>query len=204
MINQEVLKNEMQQNPKKILQFLIGLSMCLLLIWVVVILQLERPTSENYSVEESGRLDSLKLFLNKSNDLALKEPKKSDSSLTATNSNGVIFPGLLLLLVSITSIWWWIQKKTPSEKWGPTSKNELFKIVARQDLEVGQKLILLEMNEQYWLLAVSANQTNLLHRCNKHEWKESYFDVEKAINSNYKTFMDVLKEQGQKYRFWNN
>jgi len=208
MINRETLQNEMHKNPRKIIQFLIGLSICFLLIWVVVASQMESPSSQYISVEESGRLDSLKLFLKDNNSIAAVTDKaKSNPSSISNQSTGVVFPGLLCMLVIVSGLWWWIKNKSNGQRWGDNSSNSLFKIVESQELELGQKLILIEMNEQYWLLAVSANKTNLLHHCRKDEWK-GLVDVkenkDKQFNSSQKSFLDVLREQGQKYGFRNN
>lgn len=241
MINWDTLTYEMQKNSTKIPHFLIGLSICFLLIWVVVVYQMDSPSTPNIRVDQSGRLDSLKLHLGANSDMSTTKTDESNLTLSSTSSassssipnstNGVIFPGLLLMLVTVTGLWWWIKKKTKDGKWGTTSSGSLFKIVASQELELGQKLMLLEMNEEYWLLAVGTHQTNVLHHCNKDEWNglaqhsnlkedagaragaDSHSNSHshshshshpKQFKNSYISFLDVLRKYGQKNGSGNN
>lgn len=247
MINWDTLKYEMQKNPPKILRFLIGLSTCFLLIWVVVVYQMDGSSSQNVQVDQSGRLDSLKRSMSissksvtvsdsansKAGALGSPYPRsKSSSPKSVSNStNGVLFPGLLIMLVAVTGLWWWIKKKTKdgSGSWGTASNSSLFNVVSSQELELGQKLMLLEMNDEFWLLAVSANQTNLLNRCKKEEWNgmvplhaNKGVDLPSQPNSNsgpqpqsqshsnkqhknsFRSFLDALREQGHKNGFGKN
>jgi len=168
-------------DPKKILKMILGLAAIFLVLWVFVLAQ-----SNQYDTSSSGtngivNTDSLNLSLT---------PQMRQ---TSAKQGGSVFlhtlPVLLFLTVVIFLLWYW-QKKGGADK-----KSDLFEVVGRQQLGVGQQIVVMFINEEYWVLAISGKEISLLEKYAKEDWKGP--EVGSRLSSN--KFMKIFSEKQQKY-----
>lgn len=168
-------------DPKKILKVILGLAATFLVLWVLVLTQ----------SNSSGAVSSGNNTLINSDSLSLSVSPQAKRASTS-QSGGSIFlkalPVLLILAIIIVFVWY-------SQKKGPKKSPDLFKIIGRQQLGVGQQIVVMYINEEYWVLAVSGKEISLLDKFSKDEWK----GPEKEEKVQYNQFLRIFSEKQQKY-----
>lgn len=153
----------MPSDKRRMLNTAIALSAVLLVIWVFM-LQMKEPTNTSQDFAEADstrdtRLDSLRLALG--SDFPSAQRAEEDASAT----DGVLLT-FILLASAVGGLWWFTRKQRQL----PTSKPSGFmKEVARQEIQPGQELIVMEFNNEYWFMGSSAQGTQLMQRIPKND-----------------------------------
>jgi flagellar biogenesis protein FliO len=167
-------------DPQKMLKVILGLAAVFLVLWVFVLAQ-----SNHYDTVPAGKsglvnTDSLHLTV-------VPQVKKA-----STDQNSSLFlrslPVLIILTCIIAGLWFWQKKST-------TRDTDIFTIVGRQQIGVGQQIIVILINEEYWVLAVSGKEITLLQKYDKDGWKGPQAN---KPNQN-KRFLNIFSDTQKKY-----
>lgn len=144
-------------DPKKIVKYALAIGAGLLVLWIFVLAQTD-SRDRSFSVEEQQRIDSLRVALGRD----IQPIQESERTRMLPNAITTI----LILGGTILVFWFYFQKKSP-----PSSpSNPVFNVLSRQSLPGGQEIQVIEINDEYWVLGITHQQVNLLHRYKKEEW----------------------------------
>lgn len=164
-------------NPHKVLKSVIGISVILLLIWLIMISRMDfNQNSKHADPAKQEQADSIRALVNQ----GVEEPDDQRSS-----SSGIFMNALTTFLIMATIlilVWLWVRKQTDD----PQKKT--FTEITDHTLEADKKLKVLEINNEVWVLAVSADAVTLLHRYPEGEWKELPVGTESSQSTFYKMF----------------
>lgn len=193
MIDWDAFKSQLNANPRKMLGFVLALSVCFLVIWGIVVFQAggaSRPITD--ADQADARLDGLRRSLDTdslsatySNTLSFTFPDTGgttgagDESLHTTmagtgpagQDTGENRSMVLVILVGFLAVsgglWWWARKDN-----GDTDPMSYVGIttIATRELAAGQQLMIMEVNGEIWILGVGPQGSNLLHRYEKGDW----------------------------------
>ncbi len=154
--------------PGKILKIILGLAVVLLLMWLFTLSHIDYnqgPDAEEF-IEAEAKTDSVEKVIG-------SDTHKSESDTQEVQSyeqsSGVFTNGLitfLVLLVVLIMVWIWVDRKQSGR--GKRRGREL----ATEVLGEGAKLKIITINEEIWVVGVTSNSVNLLHRYHQDEWKE--------------------------------
>jgi hypothetical protein len=205
MIDWETFKAQLQTNPSKVLKSVLLLAGCLLLIWIVVVLQNGSPAHQKtVKVYKSGRLEGLNSASGQTADSLTEDmPFLNTQHITPENSGSglyVLLPVVLLFLIVIGGLWFWIRSKgTPAS--GKIS-GDVFTAIATQKIPGGQQLLVAKINGEYWVMATGGTQgVRLLHRYSSEEWKT--IEKRPVKSGEEDTFWQTLKTTAAKKNNWN-
>lgn len=156
--------------PTKVLKIVIGLSVVLLLMWLVILSQVNY-TEGNYSDHsDTAQQQADSVVAGDSLSTTAAQRKYSDDSSTDVFSNGLLT--FFVLLVILGGIWLWLQQKESSVS--RTKQREL----GSQILGEGAQIKIIRINKEIWVLGVTSNSVNLLHRYSEEEWTEKISEEE--------------------------
>lgn len=157
-------------DPQKILKIVLTFSVVILVMWLFMVSRMEftggsgsgssgSGTQEGISVE---RADSLRTILNR---------ERGDSAASDERSSGIFMNAFttFIILVSILGVvWFWSKTKGST---APKRRREL-KEMGAHSLGNGAQLKIVELNGEIWVMGVTQQSVNLLHRYSKDEWNE--------------------------------
>lgn len=165
-------------STRRFINFVIALAFALLVVWVFVMSRTDMSgrsgDSEEVTVEQQQRLDSLRKALGKDVVPAEKSQQNDESSWL-----GRVFPVLIFFAIVLAGLWWWSRKSSESD-------SELFKEVAQQQIAPGQTIKIMEFNGKYWVLGVTGQNINLLQIMEKEEWSPDTANLSYSNNSSPK------------------
>jgi flagellar biogenesis protein FliO len=92
------------------------------------------------------------------------------------------FTTFLVLLVLLAGVWLWSRKRTPAVRQGA------FREYGSHSLGYGAQVRIVEISNEVWVLGVTANSVNLLHRYAKEEWTEQQPPQTGGENTFYNLF----------------
>ena len=174
--------------PSKILKIVLGLAVVLLLMWLFTLSHIDYnqgPDAEDYI---KANADSTEQVISSQN--SRKETEGAPKNLQSyQQSSGVFTNGLitfLVLLVVLIVVWFWIDRKQSGRS---TSRG---RELDSQVLGEGAKLKIIQINEEVWVVGVTSNSVNLLHRYPKEDWKERN---QKQEPENKDLFRKLFKSQ---------
>lgn len=156
-------------NPQKMLKIVISISVVMLLIWLFVVARMDYTAPPKPQQSQSARqvqVDSLRSVLGRSSDIG--RSVEGGSSGIFMNA----FTTFLVLIAALGGVWFWARKKAPTQS--PTGSRE----IGSHTIGQGSELKFVEINEEIWILSVTADGIDLLHRYPRSEWKEPA-DVQK-------------------------
>lgn len=166
-------------NPKQVLKTVLIFSAVLLVMWLLMVSQMETgnpPVTSGDSITQA-RADSIRTVLS-----------QTDQGRYADDRSGSIFMNaittFLVLIAILGVVWLWSRSK-------PQTKNQKeFQELGSQVLGQNAQLKILEINNEIWVIGVTANSVNLLHRYNKEEWISKPVDHSSTKES---SFYQILK-----------
>jgi len=153
-------------SPRKVLKLVLGLSFILLLIWLLTLSYLdlgESPTSTQLP-DHSQSVDSS--LTTAASDTINTPAIQSQNTKEAPNlfTNGVII--FLVLAASLVLIWFWFERKGTSAS--QSVQREIDSLVVGE----GAQIKIISINEEIWVLGITSESVNVLHRYSQTEWKE--------------------------------
>ncbi|MDR8394243.1 flagellar biosynthetic protein FliO [Aliifodinibius sp. S!AR15-10] len=149
-------------SPQKILKIVIAISVVLLVMWLLMISRMDyggENTARGPVTEQ--RVDSLDTALTRQNEA----PVSTDGESSGIFANALVT--FLILLVILGIVWFWTSGK--SQFGGSSQKN---REIGSQRLGEGAQMKIIEINDEVWVLGVTAGSVDLLHRYPKSEWNE--------------------------------
>lgn len=197
MIDWEAFKRQIQANPKKMLGFVLAIAVCFLVIWMLVAVQVD-PAGETVAVEQSGRLDSLRISLSEATGDSLTIKDEQSVSVTTSEKSSSPFsnalPTFLIMLSVIGALWYWIKKNNDAEQQVSADVN-LFDLLGSQQVAPGQQIAVIKINNEFWVLGTGGEVVQLLHRYSEDEWEGPESPVRKEKGSASKLFANILKNE---------
>lgn len=172
--------------PGKVLKIVIGLSVVLLLMWLITLSHIdydEGPDANNH-VNSELKADSSAVAAD-----SIYSKEESENMQAGDELSGIFSSGLLtffVLLVILIMIWLWFDRKGSL---GERADNRGLKT---HILGEGAQLKIIRINEEVWVIGVTSSSVNLLHRYQKDEWKEK--EPESEANGN-DMFRKLFKSQ---------
>jgi flagellar biogenesis protein FliO len=152
-------------SPQKILKIVIGLSVVLLLLWLLTLSQID------YSKEpDTGQLTAKKEMVDST---IVKKPvldRASFEERSYSESSGIFTNGLVtfvVLLVILIGVWFWLGRKEQGTL--PEKQREIDSSIIGE----GAQLKIMRINNEVWVLGVTSGSVNLLHRYPENEWDET-------------------------------
>lgn len=178
MIDWELFKQQMQARPGRMLGFVLSIATCFLLLWALVALQTPSAAGP-VQVTENNRLDSLRLSLSQppvdTAGYAGKNTADYEAGVQASSAErrpaGNAWLTFVILGAAVGGLWIWIKKRGPDE--AETARRPVLEQIGMQEVGHGQKLSVVKINGEYWVLGVGPSTISLLHRYDSDEWKES-------------------------------
>ncbi|WP_340103525.1 flagellar biosynthetic protein FliO [Rhodohalobacter sp. 8-1] len=173
-------------DPKQILKFVLGFAAVMLVLWLVMVSQMDFTGSGGPSTpEDRMRADSLRSAI--SQDSVQVQPRESEEE-----SPDIFFNALTTFLILITLlglVWIWTRSKGNS----PQQRSNMFNEVGGQMLGQGAQLKVIEINDEIWVMSVTEGSVSLLHRYAKEDWKGKIEHGEPIESSFYKMFKGEKK-----------
>lgn len=205
MIDWEVFKRQLQASPRKMLGYVLSISVCFLLIWLLVALRIESPM-EPLTTGQTGRLDSLRISLNSAQDTGTPAAGINNQTQSINNeansSTGTgfssLFPAVIMLFIAIILLWMWKKRGSPDQQTKNVLQNGLFEIVGRQEISSGQEIIAVKINNEFWVLGNGVNGLQLLQRYSKENWEGPNSPQKEDEKSSETVFSKILKSRQSK------
>lgn len=173
--------------PSKILKIVLGLAVVLLLMWLFTLSHIDYnqgPDAKDY-IKRKAQDDSTEQVISS----GAKKESETEKIQSYEQSSGVFTNGLitfLVLLVVLIMVWFWVDRK---QSGGAKSRG---RELDSQLLGEGAKLKIIQINEEVWVVGVTANSVNLLHRYSKEDWKEKNQEQDSENND---LFRKLFKSQ---------
>jgi len=175
-------------DPKQILKFVLGFAAVMLVLWLVMVSQMDfNGTGSASTPEEQMRADSLRSAINQNDGVP-----KSQSFASEKESPNIFFNALTTFLVLITIlglVWVWSRSKNGT----PDRSADMFKEIGGQNLGPGSQLKVIEINNEIWVVGVSEGSVSLLHRYDKDDWTGNFEPYEPVESNFYKMFKGEKK-----------
>lgn len=172
----------MPGSSRKTLKVVLGLSCVLLLMWLLTLSRFgsaKKNDSPGF-VSDKQMVDTL----------ATTKSAKDPSVPTISNggssdmfANGVVI--FVLLMAILILVWFWAGGKQA------TGSGHFQREIGSQVLGEGAQIKIITINDEVWVLGVTSESVNLLHRYSKGEWVEPKVETENDINS----FAKLLKSK---------
>lgn len=160
------------KQPKTILRIVISISIGLLVLWIFLVSRMELP-SERDSVLVTA--DTSQSVVDLRNSLLAEETNDASAPATieAVNEEAPMFQNafttFFVMVTVLGCVWLWTTRKKKKVEIADQDIKEITQHVIGQ----GVQLKILEINDEVWVLGVTNNAINLLHRYPKDEWHPS-------------------------------
>lgn len=177
------LKNYLSSSsadPKQILKIVLAFAVVMLVLWLFMVSRMDfRGGMETADTRVHNESDSART--------AITQPEGRPPQRTAQDSPNIFFNAFttfMVLMGILGLVWLWTRSKENS-----TQNKKGFKELGDQMLGQGAQLKIVEINNEIWVMGITANSVNLLHRYSKDEWAEK---IEEE-NPKEKSFYQMLK-----------
>ena len=193
-MNLTSLLNQSSKQPKLILRIVISVSIGLLVIWIFLVSKMDVPSQRDSILVKADTSESITDL--RSNLLGeIQSPKQSTQEGTVVTKEEPLFENALttffIMIVVLGSIWLWTLKK----KKHTIKQDQDIKDISQHVIGQGVQIKILEINEEMWILGVTSNSINLLHRYKKNEWHLSKIpdpDSEEISESDFNSIFKLL------------
>jgi len=173
-------------DPKQILKGVLAFAVVMLVLWIFMISRMDfRGGTETDPTVENQRTDSLRNAITQ-NDGITRPQQRAESESPNIFFNA--FTTFMVLIGLLAMVWLWSRSK---EKSGTTRRSGGLNDMGGQMLGQGAQMKIIEINNEVWVMGITQNSVNLLHRYTKDEWVE---EVETADEpSAGKNFYQLFK-----------
>lgn len=196
MIDWDAFKRQIQSNPQKMLGYVLGIAACFLVIWILVVMQTD-TAGQRVVVDQSGRLDSLRISLNRATGDSLVGTKEQDVVTAQQEKSSSPFanalPTFLILMAAIGGLWYWIKKRNTQP--GSVGGQTVFEKIGIQEVTGGQQISVIKINSEYWVLGSGSQGMNLLHRFSEDEWDGPVVSEKESSKTKGKLFSSILSDK---------
>ena len=194
------LLNQSTKEPKTILRIVISVSVGLLVLWIFLVSKMDLPTQKNtvlVSAQDSVQQQTTSIksaLLNDANEESAPVNSRNSETAEAAEEQPAMFQNafttFLVMIALLGGLWAWSTKKKKKTDVKDSDINELSQHIIGQ----GVQMKVLEINEEIWVVGVTANAINLLHRYPKNEWKSMPTKQEKELSDS--DFNSIYKMLG--------
>lgn len=179
--------SSLDASPKKILKIVIGISVILLLLWLLTISQMDYGNDVAHKDHRSvfkteAKADTAAIKADSSK--VLPSPVQDSDESSNLFANGLLT--FVVLLILLGGIWIWIDRKAAPVNDGNHRQ------IATIRLDEGAKIQIIRVNREIWVLGVTGSSVNLLHRYSDNEWKE---ELQNPQTENKDIFKKLFKSQ---------
>lgn len=178
--------------PKSILRFVISGSIGLLVLWVFLVSKMDVPSERTSYIVSS---DSTKSVLESRTILKDEKSIPTKQSEVQRNDSPMLqnaFTTFFVMVTVLGGIWLWVNKKRKNNDF----KDQTIQVIAQHVIGQGAQLKIIEINDEIWVLGISANAVNLLHRYTKQDWHPSKLsdpDSKVAPDNNFNSIFKLLR-----------
>ncbi len=205
MIDWEVFKRQLQASPRKMLGYVLSISVCFLLIWLLVALRIDSPV-ETGTADQTGRLDSLRISLNSAQNInpseaGLNEQTQSPNTEVSNNIGSgfdKLFPAVLILFIAVILLWMWKKRGANDQQRKDAISNGLFEIIGRQEISSGQEVVAVKINNEFWVLGNGVNGLQLLQKYSAENWEGPNSSQSENEKNPETVFSKILKSTQSK------
>jgi len=162
------LLNHSTKKPKAVLRIVISVSIGLLVLWIFLVSRMELPGQRDSVLVSAS--DSTQQMLDVKKELLGEQdatPGVFESSTEQPPMFQNAFTTFMVMVTMLGGLWAWSMRK---KKRVPDTPQDI-KEIAQHVIGQGVQLKVIELNEEVWVLGVSANSVNLLHRYPKKDWQ---------------------------------
>lgn len=193
-MNLTSLLNQSSKQPKTILRIVISISIGLLVLWIFLVSKMDVPSQRDSVLVKADTSTSITEL--RSNLLGENQsPQSSSQGRAAVTDEEPLFQNafttFFIMVVVLGSIWLWTIKKKKNK----VNSDQDIKDISKHVIGQGVQLKILEINEEVWVLGVTSNSINLLHRYQKNEWHPSNIpdrDSEEISDSDFNSIFKLL------------
>lgn len=161
------------KKPQSILKIVIGFSVVLLVIWLFMVSKMDTTTvTQSVEPEVQERTMGLQQSLRATSAEAEKTGFSGSQEVSKKEAPELFqnaFVTFIIMVSLLGGAWVWIKKKGGGNGASKIKSREL----DSHSMGDSSQLKFLEINEEIWVIGMSENGINLLHRYPKTEWKES-------------------------------
>lgn len=179
------------KQPKSILRIVISISIGLLVLWIFLVSKMNLP-NERDSVLVTADTSQTVVDLRRS---LLGEEQVGSAEVEAVAEQTPIFQNafttFFVMITVLGGVWLWSMRK---KKKVDTSDQDIREIT-QHVIGQGAQLKILEINDEVWVLGITANAVNLLHRYPKSEWHPSKLpdpEPEEISGSDFNSIFKLL------------
>lgn len=152
--------------PQKLLKIVLAISVVMLVLWLFLISKIDTGNvAQSQQPEVQQRTEGLKQSLltpeNEEAPVIKAEREQPDMMKNA-------FVTFFIMIGILGGIWLWTKRKGAQTGEAGNSRE-----LGSHTLAPGSELKFLLINEEVWVVGLTAGNVNLLHKYSKDEWKES-------------------------------
>lgn len=161
--------SQSKKKPQKVLKIVLAFAVALLVIWMFLVSRMEFSATEKAvsDPEAIERTQGLKTSLGKKTTEVETEAAKPEGAKEDTVFQNA-FTTFLVMLGMLGLVWFWAKKKS-----GSTHQKQDGRDLGEHILGQGAQLKFVEINNEVWVMGMTAGSLNLLHRIPKTEWNEN-------------------------------
>ncbi|MEX0779607.1 MAG: flagellar biosynthetic protein FliO [Balneolales bacterium] len=163
----EKLNQQIKNDPRKTLRFVIGLSFTLVVLWVMILIQTETGPQDGYVNIDSLSTGAEPAYRNQPEGSSVTQSQTEEEFPVPVRSillaALVIGGGVLLYSVYLKS-----GKATGTEENGPLN----LKIHNKIEVAPGQTIAVVQVHNEIWVIGSTAQGVNVLKQFDKHEWPQ--------------------------------
>jgi len=157
------------KNPQSILKIVLGISLALLVMWLFLVSKMETGTVvQSNDPEVQERTIGLQESLKKAPGYGSEETSGEETSMFQN-----AFITFLFMVSVLVGVWYWSKKKNK----GSASIEHKSREIDTHYFSENAQLKFMEVNDEIWVVGLSDQNINLLHRYPKQEWKETDLSV---------------------------
>lgn len=167
--------SQSSKKPTSILKMVLGFSAVLLVIWMFLASRMEMTATErSTNPEVELRTKGLKASLMEAEVADSAEaavPAVSEEKAAKQEQKSVFknaFTTFSVLVVLLALVWLWVKRKS-----NPSTQSMNGRDLGEYVLGQGAQLKFVEINNEVWVMGLTAGSLNLLHRIPKDEWAEN-------------------------------
>ncbi|MBO6586844.1 MAG: flagellar biosynthetic protein FliO [Gracilimonas sp.] len=161
--------SQSKKKPQNVLKIVLAFAVALLVIWMFLVSRMEFSATETAASnpEAIERTQGLKTSLGQKTaevEVSAAEPENAGEDTVFQNA----FTTFLVMMGMLGLVWFWARKKS-----GSTQQKQDGRDLGEHILGQGAQLKFVEINNEVWVMGMTAGSLNLLHRIPKSEWNEN-------------------------------
>ncbi len=161
--------SQSKKKPQNVLKLVLAFAVALLVIWMFLVSRMEFSATEKVTSDPEviERTQGLKTSLGKKTAEVEPVTKESASKEDETVFQNA-FTTFLVMMGILGLVWFWSRKKSGSPRQKLDGRD-----LGEHILGQGAQLKFVEINNEVWVMGMTAGSLNLLHRIPKSEWNEN-------------------------------